>query len=59
MTESDAIVHFLSRALTSRRRDRFVGFVSKSMTRDKFLNSLWHDLIDEFDPRFVVPSLPN
>ncbi len=59
MPAREVIVAFLSRALESRWRDRFVGFVSRPKTQGKFLDALHHNLFGRFDSRVIVSSLPD
>ena len=59
MNSSDALIHFLSKALKKRWIDRYTGFASKQKTRKKFLNAIYHDLSDRFDRSKVVKSFPD
>ena len=52
-----ALELFLSHALLQ-RSNRYISFVQKSKSRSKFLDTIYHKLEEDLDPKYFVDSLP-
>ncbi|MBV1930474.1 MAG: hypothetical protein KUG71_02055 [Porticoccaceae bacterium] len=57
MQAEEALVFFLSRALKN-KKERYLGFASKTKTQNKFLDSIYHDLESALDKGKRRTSLP-
>jgi len=58
MTAEETLVEFLSKVLPKRWRDRYVSLVQTKKGKKTFLNDLWHQCGDRFDPDKTVADLP-
>jgi hypothetical protein len=57
MVEVSALQQFLERALCH-HKERYLDFITRPKARNKFLQSLYHELEDCFDASRSVKSLP-
>lgn len=56
MVPEKALVHFLSKALMKRWKDRYISLVQTKHGKQKFLEDLWHQIEDRFDLAKSVPD---
>ncbi len=58
MTSEEALIHFLSKALQKRWRNRYVKLVQTKHGKQTFLADLWHQLEGRLNLSKVVSDLP-
>ncbi len=57
MIAADALKVFLNTALLN-KKERYLGFISKSKNRNKFLDTIYHELEGDLDSSYKSKSLP-
>ena len=58
MNADEALEKFLKGALT-RRKERYLGFISRSKSQKKFLETIYHILESDFDEEKSITQLPS
>jgi hypothetical protein len=58
MTAEKTLIRFLCKVLQKRWQDRYVSILQTRRGKKTFLDDLWHQLKDRFDPEKVMTDLP-
>ncbi len=58
MSPEEALIHFLSRALQERWRERYISIIQTKRGKKTLLRNLYHELEDRLDPSKALMQLP-